>query len=112
MKSSSIYSILRFTAVSFRAQLYDKEEKRCAGTWVQAGPWIVEIVRIVANVHEKQWIQRTNGVLTLCCLIRILSLGFERMLVQGRTFFEPKPTTTRKKGLTLRLKETFIVNQI
>ena len=59
MKSSSIYSILRFTAVSFRAQLYDKEEKRCAGTWVQAGPWIVEIVRIVANVHEKQWIQRT-----------------------------------------------------
>ena len=60
MKSSSIYSILRFTAVSFRAQLYDKEEKRCAGTWVQAGPWIVEIVRIVANVHEKQWIQRTE----------------------------------------------------
>ena len=60
MKSSSIYSILRFTAVSFRAQLYDKEEKRCAGTWVQAGPWIVEIVRIVANVHEKQWIQRTG----------------------------------------------------
>ena len=62
MKSSSIYSILRFTAVSFRAQLYDKEEKRCAGTWVQAGPWIVEIVRIVANVHEKQWIQRTVDI--------------------------------------------------
>ena len=74
MKSSSIYSILRFTAVSFRAQLYDKEEKRCAGIWVQAGPWIVEIVRIVANVHEKQWIQRTIHTIYLLYIQQVVAV--------------------------------------